>query len=93
MHGLALQLKNTLSQSLKPVLFRFHFKYQSGPVVELVDALDSKSSILTDVRVRVSEEPPFVNLFEPSEARAELPVSPVDCGGAGCVAEGTKNIF
>jgi hypothetical protein len=33
---------------------------QSGSVVELVDALDSKSSIFTGVRVRFSPEPPLI---------------------------------
>ena len=35
-----------------------------GSVVELVDALDSKSSARKGVGVRFSPEPPFVNRFD-----------------------------
>ncbi len=42
---------------ISPLLF-------NGSVVELVDALDSKSSARKGVGVRFSPEPPFVKVFE-----------------------------
>ncbi len=37
--------------------------YIDGPVAELVDALDSKSGVLLDVRVQVPLGPPMYGIF------------------------------
>ncbi len=52
---------------LRPALgsVSFWIHSQSGPLAELVDVLDSKSSVLTGVRVRFSEGPPLKLKKEP----------------------------
>ena len=45
---------------------KVEYKVLNGPVVELVDALDSKSSIRKNVGVRFSPGPPVVILLKRS---------------------------